>query len=151
MVKLFKIVNKKVNKFESIKKKVQKGKGLSIPKIKSVSESQEGKHISTFWTGKEQHIHSMSMLPDYENFLVADEKLINIFNLNHSFKPWAEKFHKSMYNVFSYDRKRSVDEEYITSAKSAKTGSMFVYTTSFGMINICDYREKATFHHRPSL
>lgn len=87
-VKLFKIVVKKVNKFESIKKKVQKGKGLSIPKIKSVSESPEGKHIGTFWNGNEQHIHSMSLLPDYENFIVADESRINIFNLNYQFKPW---------------------------------------------------------------
>lgn len=39
----------------------------------------------------------------------------------------------------------------ITSAKSAKTGSMILYTTSNGLINICDYRERSTFHFQPSL
>ena len=33
-VKLFNIVDKKVNKFESVKKKLQKGKGLCIPRVK---------------------------------------------------------------------------------------------------------------------
>lgn len=37
-VKLFRIVNKQVRKAESIKKKLQKGKGLGLPKTKVVSE-----------------------------------------------------------------------------------------------------------------
>ena len=44
-VKLFTLVNKKVNKFESVKKKLQTGKGLCIPKVKCCSESKEGKYM----------------------------------------------------------------------------------------------------------
>ena len=102
---MFKIVNKKVNKFESIKKKLQKGKGLCIPKIKSVSESEEGKHIGTFCSGKERGIHSISMFPDYENFLVADERRISIFNVNNEVKPWYDNERKPMYNVLELERK----------------------------------------------
>ena len=47
-VKLFRLVNKQVRRAESIKKKMAKGKGLCLPKTKLVSESKEGKHVSTF-------------------------------------------------------------------------------------------------------
>jgi len=47
-IKLFRIVNKKVRKAESIKKKMSKGKGFGLPKTKVVGESKEGKHITTF-------------------------------------------------------------------------------------------------------
>ena len=41
--------------------------------------------------GGEQHIHSISMLNDYENFLVADQKRINLFNLDYFVEPFKDE------------------------------------------------------------
>lgn len=90
-------MNKKVRKAESIKKKMNKGKGFGLPKTKVVGESKEGKHITTFQTGKEQHLHSISLSPDMENFIAADENRINLWNLE---RPKES----SVYNLYDYNR-----------------------------------------------
>ena len=144
-IKLHRIVNKRVRKTESIKKKMQKGKGLSLPKTKVSSESKEGKEVAAFKTGKEQHLHSLSLAPDMENFIAADENLINLWNLE---RPGES----SVYNLLDYNRQRAgEDDEMITSAKFAPTGSNFLYTTNKGDIRICDFRESSNFQNRPSL
>lgn len=96
-VELFRIVNRHVRKAESIKKKLAKGKGIGLPKTKVVSETKEGKHTATFKTGKEQHLHSLSMAPDMENFIAADENRINLWNLE---RPGDS----SVYNLLDYNR-----------------------------------------------
>jgi len=76
---------------------MQKGKGLSLPKTKVSSESKEGKEVAAFKTGKEQHLHSLSLAPDMENFIAADENLINLWNLE---RPGES----SVYNLLDYNR-----------------------------------------------
>ena len=144
-IKLFRIVNKQVRKAESIKKKMQKGKGLGLPKTKVVSESKEGRECATFKTGKEQHLHSLSLAPDMENFIAADENRINLWNLE---RPGEN----SVYSLLDYNRQRAGEEdEMVTSAKFNSVGSSFVYTTNKGDIRICDFRESSNFQARPSL
>ena len=138
-IKLFRIVNKKERKAESIKKKMAKGKGLGIPKTKVVGESKEGKEVATFQTGKEQHLHSLSLAPDMENFIAADESRINLWNLD---RPKES----SVYSLIDYNRQRATeDDELITSAKFGHQDTTFVYTTSKGRICVCDFRESSNF------
>ena len=59
--KLYRMEQKRKVKTESIKKIVSKGQGIRIPKTKVVEESTEGKLISTFKSGSERNVHSMSM------------------------------------------------------------------------------------------
>ncbi len=92
----------------------------------TVSESKEGKHISTYSTGLESKIHSVSMSSDTENFINADESCINMWNLERSSK-------NPVYNLVNYanfDNLESSRDEVITSAKFNKDqGPMFLYTT----------------------
>ena len=144
-MKLFRLANKQVRRAESIKKKMAKGKGLSLPKTKLVSESKEGKHVSTFQTGKEHRLHSLSLSPDMENFISADENRINLWNLERSNE-------QSVYNLVDYNRQRATDEdEIITSSRFSDHSSVFSYTTSKGHIRICDLRESSSFQSRPSI
>jgi len=75
------IVNKLVIKTESVKRKFANGYGICIPKTKVIGESQEVKLIASFKTGLEQHLHSISMCPDRENFITSDENRVNLWNL----------------------------------------------------------------------
>ena len=138
-------MSKQVRRCESIKKRVDKGKGLSIPKTKLVSESKEGRCVFSFKTGMEQHLHSLSLAPDQENFINADHSQINLWNLDHA---------KSLpvYNLMDYNRQKTSDEdELIMSAKFSDRSDMFIYTTSKGHIRICDLRESSNFHQRASV
>ena len=94
---MFRIVNKRERIVESIKKKMAKGKSLCMPKSKVVSESKEGKQVGAFSTGKEQHLHSLSLAPDMENFIAADENRINLWNLE---RPGEN----SVYSLLDYNR-----------------------------------------------
>lgn len=128
-----------------MKTKLKKGKGLSIPKRRLVTEQKEGKLLQTFKTDKEQHLHSVSVSLDCENFLAADESRINMFNLHRSKDP--------IFQLIDYDRKApSIDEERITSMTySGNTSDIFLYTTSTGKINVCDLRMNSEFMTRPTM
>ncbi len=143
--KLFKIVTKQVKKCESAKKKLVKGKGLAMPKTKVVSESKEGKHFYTYKTGNEAHIHSLTMCPDHENFINADDNIVNLWNIERPGK-------NPVYNLIDYERRKAVDDdEIITATKFSCTQNTFLYTTSKGHIRVCDLRESSNFQHRPSV
>lgn len=122
-----------------------KGKGLQIPKPKVVSSSMQGKNIATYKSCKEDRLHSLNLAPDCENFISADDNRIDLWNI--------EKTNCSVYNLIDYERRNSnQEEERINSAVFNPTGgSVFMYTTSEGKINVCDLRESSDFHTRPSL
>lgn len=110
-----------------------------------MSESKESKHIATFKTGKEQHLNSLSLSSDLENFIAADENRINLWNLE---RPGENE----VYNLVDYNRQRAAeDDELICSSRFSGHASVFVYTTSKGYIRICDFRESSNFHKRPSI
>jgi len=115
-----------------------------MPKTKIIGNSKEGKHVATYITGDEQHLHSLSLAPDLENFLTADESKINLWNL--------ERNAGIVYNLVDYNRTKCTNEdEAITSIKFSTEASMFLYTTSKGHVRICDLRESSNFHTRPTL
>jgi len=137
-VKLIRYVNKKVKKYESVKRRLNKGMGLEIPRSKLVSEAREGKHVSSFKAGNEQHLHSLSLSPDMENFMTGDEHRISLWNLERQGNP--------VYNLYEKITKRGqVSDEIITKAKFSTASPMFLYTTSKGAIRICDLRESSSF------
>jgi serine/threonine-protein phosphatase 2A regulatory subunit B len=138
-VKLYRIVTKQVKKIESVKKKLAKGKILSMPKMRVESESKEGKLVATFKTGKEQHLHSVSLAADGENFLTADESRINLWNIEH-------RAQHPVYNLVDYNRHKVTEEdEMIVSSRFDSSRPMFVYTTTNGSIRLCDFRESSSF------
>lgn len=102
--------------------------------------------MTTFKTGKEQNLHSLSLSPDCENFLATDKSRIWLWNLERSGQ-------NPVYSLIDYNRdKVSDDDEQITSAKFSQDGrGMFLYSTNTGHINVCDFRESSNFHKSPSL
>lgn len=125
---------------------LQKGRGLVFPKSKNIDKETKGKCLHTYKYGNEQNLHSVSMAPDCENFLTADSNRISLWNM--------EKSKSTVFSLIDYNRKHaSENDERITSAKfnsSQSQSCVFLYTTSFGKINVCDFREKSNFSSTPS-
>ena len=143
-VNLMRIVNKLDIKTESVKRKFAKGQGICIPKTKVIGESQEVKLIASFKTGKEQHLHSISMCPDRENFITSDENRVNLWNI--------ERANAEVYSLIDYNRQKiSGNDEYLTCARFNTEGLMFLYATNKGQLRLCDLRESSNFHRRPSM
>lgn len=86
------------------------------------------------------------MSSDLENFIVADENRINMFNIELGSELTDQVF------LVDYQRQKAANEdEIITSAKFSDKSCMFLYTTSQGKIRLCDLRESSNFLQRPSL
>lgn len=143
VIKLWKIQDKVTKKHESCRKMLSKGKGIIFPKTKTSIEGKMSKLVTTFKTGKEHHLHSLSQSADNENFLAADDSCINLFNLRRS--------NDKIFNMVDLERNKQSQEQ-ITSARFNQTqGTVFLYTTSTGKINVCDFRENSDFHKKPSI
>ena len=101
--------------------------------------------MATFRSGKEDRLHSVSMSPDNENFITADEGRVDLWNI--------DKTKDSVYSLVEYKDKSPADYNgRILSAKfNQSSGYSFMYTTSLGSINICDLRESSNFHSRASV
>ena len=79
-----------------------------------------------------------------ENFICADASKVNLWNL--------ERSKDSVYNLVDYNRRKtSDDDELITKARFSPASPMFLYTTSTGLIRVCDMRESSNFHSRASV
>lgn len=144
-IKLWRLQDRKTKKYESAKRLAAKGKGICFPKSKVVSDGFDAKQIFTFKSGKEQHLHSVSLAPDGENFISCDENRLNLWNLHGDNR-------KTIQNLVDYDRKAAgPDDERMTFAKFHNTSPVLVYSTNTGKINVCDLRERSSFHNKPSL
>jgi serine/threonine-protein phosphatase 2A regulatory subunit B len=115
-----------------------------MPRSKVVNESVEGICKLHFKGAHEFHINSLNLNSDGETFLSADDLRINIWNLNDN---------KTVYNVLDVKPKSVTDiEEAITHAEfHPKIPSLFQYSTSKGVVNVCDFRDRATFQGGSSL
>ena len=93
--------------------------------------------MGTFKSSKEDRLHSISVSADSETFITSDEKRIDMWNM--------EAIEGPVFNLVDIDERS--EEERITSATYNKnSGSIFLYTTTTGNINICDLRERSNFH-----
>jgi serine/threonine-protein phosphatase 2A regulatory subunit B len=130
-------------KYESCRKLLQRGE-LTLPRSKIVNESHEGRCKTLFKNAHEHHINSLSLNVDGENFLSADDLRINIWNIENN---------KEVFNVLDTKPKSISDlDAVITFAEFHPTiPSLFLYTTSKGLLNICDFRDKSSFQSGSSL
>jgi serine/threonine-protein phosphatase 2A regulatory subunit B len=86
----------------------------------------------------------MSLSPDGEQFLSADDLRINIWNIEDN---------SVVYNVLDI-KPTNIDEleEVISYSEFHPTNPhLFLYTTSKGFLHICDFREKSNFQSSSSL
>lgn len=111
---------------------------LILPRSKVLSENFEGKTKLVFKGAHEYHINSLNINADGENYLSADELKINIWSLGNN---------STAYNVLDI-KPKSIEEldEVVTHAEfSMLNPSMFLYTTSKGLLHICDFKDRSTF------
>ena len=136
-IKLWRLGLKKEKKYESCKKMLSKGK-LQIPRSKLLGESVEGTCKRLYKGAHDFHINSVSLNPDGETFLSVDDLRINLWNLQDA---------NEVYNVLDIKPKSINDiEEAITSAEfHPHQSSLFNYTTSKGVLALCDFRDKSSF------
>ena len=101
--------------------------------------------MATYKSCKEERLHSLSLAPDHETFITADESRVDLWNI--------EKTVDSVYNLIDYERRNPIseDERILYAEFSKNSGYTFLYTTSTGHINICDLRERSDFHSYASL
>ena len=101
--------------------------------------------MATYKSCKEERLHSLSLAPDHETFITADESRVDLWNI--------EKTVDSVYNLIDYERRNpTLEDERIMYAEFNKnSGYTFLYTTSTGHINNCDLRERSDFHSYASL
>ena len=87
-----------------------------------------------FKNAHEYHINSLSLNTDGELFISADDMRINIWNLENN---------KTVYNVLDMKPKNIDDlDEVVTHCEfNPSAPPMFLYTTSKGMLKICDFRD----------
>lgn len=80
----------------------------------------------------------MSLSPDGENFLSADDLRVNLWNIDDN---------TSVYNLLDM-KPKSIEEldEVITHCEFHPTmPNVFLYTTSKGFLHVCDFRESSSF------
>ena len=142
-IKLWRLQDKTKKTHESAKKLLNKGKGIIFPKTKTQVEGKSSKLLKTFKTGKEFHLHSLSQSADTENFLAADEFGINLYNLESA---------SSIFNMVDFERikDRSLQESITCARFNQNQGTVFLYGTTQGKVNVCDFRENSDFHKTAS-
>ncbi len=109
-----------------------------LPRSKVVNESWEGKCKSYYRSAHEYHINSLCMAPDGEHFISADDLRINLWNVEDT---------KEVYNLLDM-KPKNIDEldEVISHAEfSLSNPSIFLYTTTKGLLHLCDLRETSSF------
>lgn len=143
LIKLWKIDYRREKKYESCKKLLAKGK-FALPRSKVLSEQWEGRCRSQFKNAHEYHINSLSTSADGEQFISADDLRVNLWNIEDN---------SVVYNLLDV-KPESLDklDEVITKAEfHPHDPNIFLYTTSKGILHICDLRESSSFQGRSSL
>ncbi len=143
LIKLWRIEYKKEKKYESCKKLLQKGK-IMIPRSKVINESYEGRSRKQYRNAHEYHINSLSLSSDGEHFISADDLRINIWNIEND---------QTVYNVLDIKPPNIDDlDEVVTRCEfNPVDPSEFLYTTSKGCLNICDFRDQSSFQKGSTL
>jgi serine/threonine-protein phosphatase 2A regulatory subunit B len=122
---------------------LQKGK-LQLPRSKVINESWEGRCKQYYKNAHEYHINSLCISPDGENFLSADDLRINLWHAENS---------SEVYNLLDM-KPNKIDEldEVISHCEfHPAMPTVFLYTTTKGLLHICDFRESSTFQNYSSL
>ncbi len=150
-IKLWKLKKRQKCATDFTKRACKKGLGLVLPKnIRSNGEKEPvSKLCHTFKSGLESNLHSLSMSSDSQYFLSSDEKCINLWSLSRA-------DHKTVFNLVDFNQTTGSANNYSDLISSAtfnqfSESSIFLYTTSSGNINICDFRDRSDFSKSPSI
>lgn len=109
-----------------------------MPRSKVVNESQEGRTRMQYKNAHEYNLNSLSLCPDGEHFLSADDLRINLWNIERN---------EVVYSLLDTKPKlvEDIDEVITHSEFHPQAADTLVYTTSKGFIHICDLRAKSSF------
>ena len=140
-IKFWKIYEKKVRMVSSRNVEVRNGnnafvKALQMPTLHPVQSIATASLKRTFSNGHTYHINSLSFSPDGETFLSADDLRINL---------WSLQSTSSTFNIVDI-KPDDMEElaEVITSAEFHPIcASQLVYSSSKGLVRLCDLRESA--------
>ena len=86
VIKLWSLKEQRQVKIDKARRAYTRSNQLVVPKPNAVVESDEiskdsCRHVSTYKSGMEINLHSVSLSTDQENFIAADQKSINLWNL----------------------------------------------------------------------
>jgi serine/threonine-protein phosphatase 2A regulatory subunit B len=143
-IKLWKIYEKKVRMVSSRNVEVRNGTNpfiqqLRMPTLHPVQSIATASLKRTFSNGHTYHINSLSFSPDGETYLSADDLRINLWSLHNT---------SSTFNIVDI-KPDDMEElaEVITSAEFHPIhASQLVYSSSKGLVRLCDLRESARVH-----
>lgn len=141
-IKLWKIYEKKVRMVTSRNVEVRNGHvpapitQLRMPTLHPVQSVATATLKRTFANGHAYHINSLSFNSDGETYLSADDLRINIWNMHTN---------RNAYNIVDI-KPDDMEElsEVITAAEfHPQQPNTLVYSSSKGVVRLCDLREKA--------
>jgi serine/threonine-protein phosphatase 2A regulatory subunit B len=138
-IKLWKIFSKEDSEFYNFNK-VANATQLKIPKKKRGPRQVMTKCVKSYFSAHKHHINSLSYSFDNEHFLSADELSINIWNVEVKDKT---------YNFLEFPSENLEElTEVITSAQfHPKSPNMLAFSTSRGLIKLCDLRTSTDYKH----
>jgi hypothetical protein len=101
VIKLWSLKEQRQLKSDKAQRAYTRSNRLVVPKPGFVTESENIsdeslKHVSTFKSGMEIHLHSISLSTDQENFIAADHNSINLWNLE-------RRNPQSIYNLVNFN------------------------------------------------
>ncbi|BHF65771.1 Serine/threonine-protein phosphatase 2A 55 kDa regulatory subunit B beta isoform [Sparganum proliferum] len=116
--------------------KVHNSGDLRVPRYQSTSLTVEAQPRRIFANAHAYHINSISISSDQETFISADDLRINLWNLQVT---------NQSFNIVDIKPANMEDlKEVITAAEFHPSAcALFVYSSSKGILRLCDMRQKA--------
>lgn len=124
---------------ESSKCEIATDGSIVMPKSKTVDEGVESIERKQYKYCHNYNINSMSVSPNGENFLSADDLRVNLWNLENNILA---------YNIVDL-KPTNIEElaEVITHVEyHPKRSDVFLFSSSKGYINMCDLRISSQFN-----
>ena len=140
-IKFWKIYEKKVRMVSSRNVEVRNGnnafvKALQMPTLHPVQSIATASLKRTFSNGHTYHINSLSFSPDGETFLSADDLRINLWSLQNTSVDVQHRGHQAR-------RHGGARRGHHLRRVPPDCASQLVYSSSKGLVRLCDLRESA--------
>lgn len=135
-VKLWKISEKTIKKVISGNRGVQTEKDLKLPKLQTTEKSLIPTMRKVYPSVHGYHINSISVSSNSENFISSDDLRVYLWNLENT---------KEAFNIVD-TKPENLDElsEVITASQFHPIDdSVLIYSTSKGIIKLCDLRKNS--------
>lgn len=100
-----------------------------------ISSAVEGKNTRNFKNGHKYNINAISMSPDGENFISADDLTVNLWNLENNICAY------NLIDVKPTDEGGCLNEVITSVEFHPRRPETFVYSSSRGYMSLCDLRQ----------